>query len=160
MFPTVRLQSVSQTRFVAMSRQLPGVIDLMAMAMNAGSDFPGAMRRVVEGRKGVVAEELGQVLLALDLGITRTSALIALRERVPVSDVKDLVRVVLLADKKGSPLTEALSQQAKTSRMRRSVRAEEAAARAAVWMLVPLMLLMVCILILVLGPMMCTGVGL
>lgn len=157
LLPLTRLQSLRNDRFLQMSRQLPAIIDLMAMAMNAGSDFPGALRRVVEGQKGVVGEELGQVLVALDLGITRATALLALRERIPVADVRDLVRAVLLADKKGSPLTEALVQQARLSRQRRSERAEEAAARAGVWMLLPLMLLMLCILILVIGPMVCGG---
>src|SRR5690606_32179157 len=122
-----------------MTRDLPAAIDLMAMAMGAGSDFVAATRGVVEGQDGVVADELGQVLGALDLGITRASALVGLRERIPTADVRDLVRAVLLAERKGTPLSDVLNQQARLSRQRRSERAEEAAAKAAVWMLFPMM---------------------
>lgn len=159
-FPTLRLQSLRQRRFVEMSRELPAAIDLMAMAMGAGADFVAAMRSVVEGQEGVVADELGQVLAALDLGITRASALVALRERIPTSDVRDLVRAVLLAERKGTPLSDVLTQQARLSRQRRSERAEEAAARAAVLMLFPMMLLMVAVMILIVGPMFSIGGGL
>lgn len=159
-FPTLRLQSLRQQRFVEMSRDLPAAIDLMAMAMGAGSDFVAATRSVVEGQDGVVADELGQVLGALDLGITRASALVGLRERIPTADVRDLVRAVLLAERKGTPLSDVLNQQARLSRQRRSERAEEAAARAAVLMLFPMMLLMVAVMILIVGPMFSIGGGL
>jgi tight adherence protein C len=156
----IRLQSLSTARFTEVSRELPASIDLIALAMNAGSDFPGAVRRVIHGQRGVVAEELGHVLRALDLGITRRAALLSFRDRMPVQEVRDLVRAILLAEKKGSSITEALAQQARASRERRSVRAEEAAARAGVLLLVPLMLLMACILILLVGPLLSSGVSL
>jgi tight adherence protein C len=42
--------------------------------------------------------------------------------------------------------------QAKISRMQRSIMAEEAAARAAAMLMFPLVLLMICIFILLMGP--------
>lgn len=155
-----RLQSLRTERFSEMSRELPATIDLISLAMNAGADFPGAIRRVIKGQSGVVTEELEHVLRSLDLGITRQGALLALRERMPVEEVRDLVRAILLAEKKGSSVREALSQQASASRQRRSVRAEEAAARAGLLLLFPLMLLMGCIMILLVGPLMVSGVSL
>lgn len=155
--PNARFQSIRNDRFSEMGRELPTAIDLIALAMNAGCDFPGAIRRVIEGQRGVVADELRQVLRSLELGITRSAALLALRERIPIQEVRDLVRAVLLAEKKGASVTEALIQQARASRQRRSVRAEEAAARAGVLMLFPLMLLMICILIMIVGPIVSAG---
>jgi tight adherence protein C len=128
--------------------------------MNAGSDFPGAIRRVIKGQTGVVTEELEHLLRSLDLGITRHGALLALQERMPVEEVRDLVRAILLAEKKGSSVREALAQQASSSRQRRSVRAEEAAARAGLLLLFPLMLLMACVMIMLIGPLMVSGVTL
>ncbi len=153
----LRLQSIATERFQEMSRELPSAIDLAALAMNAGMDFVGAIKRVIEGQTGVVADELGQVLSALHLGITRRAALLALCERVPTSDVTDLVRALLAAELKGASISDALGQQASVSRQRRSVRAEEAAARAGVLLLVPVMFLMVAILILLVGPLLSGG---
>jgi tight adherence protein C len=155
-----RLQALRAERFSEMSRELPATIDLISLAMNAGADFPGAIRRVIKGQKGVVTEELEHLLRSLDLGITRQGALLALQERMPVEEVRDLVRAILLAEKKGSSVREALAQQASSSRQRRSVRAEEAAARAGLLLLLPLMLLMGCIMILLVGPLMVSGVSL
>lgn len=157
--PHARLQSARNERFSEMGRELPSAIDLIALAMNAGCDFPGAIRRVIDGQEGVVAQELGEVLRSLELGITRGAALLALRERIPILEVRDLVRAVLLAERKGASVTEALQQQARASRQRRSVRAEEAAARAGVLMLLPLMLLMCCVLILLMGPLAVAGMN-
>ncbi len=155
-----RLQSLRTERFAEMSRELPAAVDLISLAMNAGSDFPGAIRRVIKGQKGVVTDELEHLLRSLDLGITRQGALLALQERIPVEEVRDLVRAILLAEKKGSSVREALSQQAQSSRQRRSVRAEEAATRAGLLLLFPLMLLMGCIMILLVGPLMLSGMNL
>ncbi len=155
-----RLRSLRTERFSEMSRELPATIDLISLSMNAGSDFPGAIRRVIKGQKGVVTDELEHLLRAIDLGITRQGALLALQERIPVDEVRDLVRAIILAEKKGSSVREALSQQARSSRQRRSVRAEEAATRAGMLLLIPLMLLMACIMILLVAPLMISGVNL
>lgn len=88
----------------------------------------------------------------LQLGHTRRSALEELAERVPSAAVREFVHTVIHAEEKGHPLAEALTIQAQVSRMRRSVRAEEAAAKAGVAMLVPLALIVVALLLLVGSP--------
>lgn len=149
----IRLRSVAAERLLQISHQFPAVIDLTALAMNAGSDLPSALTKIAGRQTGAVADELRQFLLALDLGMTRRSALLALEERCPVDEVRDLVRAILMAELKGASVAEALGQQAQTSRQRRSVRAEEAAARAGVMILFPMMLLMGSLLILLVAPM-------
>lgn len=149
----IRFRAIAAERLLQISHQFPAVIDLTALAMNAGSDMPSALTKIAGRQTGVVADELRQLLLALDMGMTRRSALLALEERCPVDEVRDLVRAVLMAELKGASVAEALSQQAQTSRQRRSVRAEEAAARAGVMILFPIMLLMASLLILLIAPM-------
>jgi len=156
LFP-VRLKSLAAERLLVLSHQFPAVIELTALAMNAGSDLPSALTKIAARQTGAVADELRQLLLALEMGLTRRAALLALEERCPVDEVRDLVRAVLIAEKKGASVTAALMQQAQTSRQRRSVRAEESAARAGVLLMLPLMLLMGCVLILLVGPLVCRG---
>lgn len=152
-----RLQSIAADRFVEMGRELPAVIDLTVLAMTAGSDFPAALRKVSEGQRGVVADEIQEVLRALELGVTRREALLALEKRMPVDEVRDLVQAVVLAEKKGASVSEALAVQARSSRQRRSVRAEEAAARAGALLMLPILLLMGCVVILLMGPLVMAG---
>lgn len=150
--PVVRLASAAQRRLQAISRDLPAAVDLMALAMSSGSDFPSAIDKVTRTQAGPVSDEFRQLLFSLQLGMTRRAALLAMEDRVPVTEVSDFVKVVVLAEKKGASVADALTTQARTSRERRSVRAEEAAARAGVLLIGPMMLLVCCVLIIIVGP--------
>ncbi len=158
--PNLQLQSVTAGRFKSATRNLPAAIDLCTLCMSAGADFAQALRYIVEGGDDLIAEEFRRVLNAMEIGQTRRTALQELAQRLPVEPVRDLVRALVQAEEKGNPLAEALANQAKMSRLRRSVAAEEAAARAGVLMIVPLMLLLGCVVLLLLGPFIVTGGGL
>jgi tight adherence protein C len=56
------------------------------------------------------------------------------------------------AELRGNPVADVLKIQAEVTRRKRSVRAEEAAAKAGVKMMVPLVLVFVAILLLVVSP--------
>jgi tight adherence protein C len=144
-------------RFTAVNRGLPTEIDLAAMCLGAGMDFPGAIRLIVEQRverDDVLRDELQHVLRELDLGHTRSAALRNLEARVPTESVREFVGAVVQAEAKGTPLAEVLRIQAGMLRMRRSILAEEAASRAGVLMMIPLIMLLGSILIILMGSMM------
>jgi tight adherence protein C len=67
--------------------------------------------------------------------------------------VTEFVAALVQAEDRGNPVAEVLQIQAGVSRMRRTVNAEEAAAKAGVKMVGPLFLLFACIMLLVMGPM-------
>jgi len=73
---------------------------------------------------------------------------------VPTEAVREFVGAVVQAEEKGTPLAEVLRIQANILRMRRSVLAEEAASRAGVMMMIPLIMLLGSILVILLGSMM------
>lgn len=137
-------------------RQLPPAIDLLALCVGAGSDFPAALNFVLEDSLGdsTLHEELSYLLQELELGHTRRKALSGLAERLPTEAVRDFVNAVVQAEEKGNPLAEVLEIQARMLRMRRSVLAEEAAAKASVRLLLPLVLLMSCIILILFGSLM------
>ena len=130
--------------------------------MGAGLVFPTSVRRVVDRskrRNDPLAEELGFVLQRMSLGSTRTAALEALAERVPTETVESFVSAVIQSERKGSPLVDTLRVQAQTLRERRSFAGEEAASRAAVLMMIPLLLIMCAIILVLMGPFLITGMG-
>ena len=130
--------------------------------MGAGLDFPGALRFYVNesGDKGEpLVEELKRILDELELGHTRSQALKGFAARVSADSVRDFVNAVVQAEEKGNPLADVLAIQAEMLRMRRSVAAEEAAARAGVMMMLPLMILMADVLMILFGPFVITGAG-
>jgi tight adherence protein C len=63
------------------------------------------------------------------------------------------VTALVQAEERGNPVSEVLQIQAGVSRMRRTVAAEESAAKAGVKMVLPLFLLFGAIMLLVMGPM-------
>ena len=155
-FPYMLISGEAQKRLTQVNRGLPFVIDLMALAMSAGLDFPGAIRQVVEkssDQSDALVEEFTRLLQELSLGRTRKQAMSDFADRVPTDQVVEFVNAVLQAEAKGNPVADVLQIQAGVSRMRRSVRAEELAAKAGVAMVGPLFLLFFCIMLLVMAPM-------
>lgn len=149
-----------ERRFKEVSRGLPGEIDMTAMCMQAGMDFPGAIRLIVSQRTAeddVLRDEFARILAELELGHTRAVALRSFEARVPTEAVREFVGAVIQAEEKGTPLAEVLRIQAGILRMRRTVLAEEAASRAGVLMMIPLIMLLGCILLILMGSMMITS---
>lgn len=153
--PHMQVSGEIERRFKQVNRGLPHAIDLVALTMSAGLDFPGALRQVTEktADKGdALYEELTRILQELELGRTRKQALLSFAERAPTESVRDFVSAVVQAEEKGNPLAEVLQIQATMLRMRRSIAAEESAARAGVLMMGPLMLIFCTIMMIILGP--------
>lgn len=153
--PHMQVSGEIERRFKQVNRGLPHTIDLVALTMSAGLDFPGALRQVTEktaDRADAIYEEMVRILQELELGRTRKQALLAFADRCPTEAVKDFVSAVVQAEEKGNPLAEVLQIQATMLRMRRSVAAEESAARAGVMMMGPLMLIFATIMLIILGP--------
>ncbi len=155
LLPHLQVTGEIERRFKQVNRGLPFAIDLVALTMSAGLDFPGALRQVTEktsDKNDALYEEMQRILQELELGRTRKQALLAFADRCPTEAVKDFTSAVVQAEEKGNPLADVLQIQATMLRMRRSVAAEESAARAGVLMMGPLMLIFGTIMLIILGP--------
>lgn len=153
--PSVRVVTVAQARARNVDRGLPSAVELAAMCMGAGLDFPGSLRQIIDSAADSdepIVEEFARILRELDLGHTRKRALDAFAERVPTAAVRELVNSVAQAEEKGTPLANVLTIQAQTQRLRRSVAAEQSASAAALMLLGPMTLIFICVIVLLLGP--------
>jgi tight adherence protein C len=153
-FPLFKLDDIGRQRQLIIGRNLPHAIDLAALSMKAGLDFPGALLEVTSqlSSDNPLRFEFGFLLQKLSLGWSRQAALEAFSVRVPTAPVRQFVGAITQAEKRGTPLAEVLSTQAKVLRTQRSQAAEQAAARAAVLIMGPLMLIFACVFIILLGP--------
>jgi tight adherence protein C len=154
--PYWQLSSYAQKRVQTIQRTLPSVVDLMVLGLGAGLDFTAAVRQVIEhaGRADEpLIEELRLLLQELKLGRTRRQALAQLVERAPCEAVRDLVASVVQSETQGTPLAAVLAAQASASRQRRSVEAEETAAKAGTSLALPLSMLFLAVLLLIVSPM-------
>ncbi|MCP4679477.1 MAG: type II secretion system F family protein [Deltaproteobacteria bacterium] len=153
-FPWFKVDDAARRRRIAVCRGLPQAIDLVALSMEAGLDFPGALTQVA-GQLDVdnpLRFEFEHLLHKLSIGWSRQAALGELAVRIPAPQVRQFVSSVTQAEKRGTPLARVLSTQAEVMRTKRSQAAEQAAARAAVLIIGPLMLIFTCVFVILLGP--------
>jgi tight adherence protein C len=93
------------------------------------------------------------VIGEIRLGITRVDALHHLVERTAVPEVASFVAVLVQADRLGIAIRDVLYVQAAEMRIRRRQRAHEAASKAPIKMLIPLVLFIFpAIFAIILGP--------
>lgn len=153
--PFVRLSSLSRRRMRRITLRLPSVLELIVMCMSAGLDLPRSLRCVVDSatdRFEPIVEELETVVRELELGRTRREALRGLAERAPSPEIEELVHSVIQSEEKGVSLASTLAIQSRTSRLRRSMQAEQAASGAALMLVGPMSLIFLCVIALLLGP--------
>jgi tight adherence protein C len=143
LIPHLMIDSVRAQRFSSINRSLPYAIDLMALAMSAGLDFPGAVQQVVSKAKAneALRDELGYMLQQFQLGRTRAQALNELARRVPIQSVREFVSALVQAEERGSPVANALEIQAGTARVHRANLAENAASDMRGKMVLPTMMI-------------------
>ena len=155
LLPPLKLAHRAKNRLRRITRSLPGVIELAALCMGAGLDFPGSLRRIVSAAADPdepIVQELKRVLQELDLGRTRREAMEGFLRRAPSDEVRELVHSVVQAEERGNPLSQILAIQAQTLRLRRSIAAEETASEAALMLVGPMTLMFLCVIVLLLGP--------
>lgn len=121
-------------------RALPEALDLMAIAVTAGTGLEASIALVARRLAGPLGEELSRLLREIQLGASRKEALHGLRDRTDVPELGRFVLALVQADTLGSPLAEVLRAQASEMRMLRRQRAREQAAKTPVKLLVPLLL--------------------
>ena len=151
--PVNWLQRGRERRQLAVRRDLPDILDLMAISVEAGVGLEGAIEVVTDHFDGPLAHEMGRMLREMELGVSRRAALTNLKRRVEVPEVGNLVLSLVQADALGMPLTRVLRAQAHELRLRRRQWARERAARLPVKIIFPLMVFILpALFVVVLGP--------
>jgi tight adherence protein C len=120
---------------------LADALDLMVIAVEAGLGLNAALNRVGEELKDVhhdMHHEFDMVNLEIRLGRSREEALRNLTERTGVDDIRSFVALLIQADRFGSSIGKAVRVFADSLRTKRRQRAEQASAKAALKLLIPL----------------------
>jgi tight adherence protein C len=153
MLPDLFLQSRARQRKEEVKKNLPDTLDLLTVSVEAGLGFDGALMKVVEKSRGVLADEFVQVLREVKMGKVRSEALRDMAERLNVNDLSNFVGSVILADRLGISIGNVLRVQSNQMRQKRRQRAEEKAMKAPVKMLIPMVLFIFpAIFVVLLGP--------
>lgn len=135
--PALGLGRARRTREYAIRRDLPEVVDLLALAVGAGLTVPLALDAVARRAAGPVGEALGSTTAEVRAGRRLVDALGALPHRLG-EDARPLTVALVASVRDGSPLGDGLDRLAAELRVTRRRQAEEAARRVPIKLLFPL----------------------
>jgi tight adherence protein C len=148
-FLTMRIRA----RREAVRAELPDALDLLAVSVEAGLGFDGAIAKLTDHMDGALVDEFAITMGEIRIGESRQVALKKMAERVPAPELAAFVRAVVQAEQLGISLGRILRVQAADSRLRRQAAAEEKAMKAPIKMLFPTVIFIFpAMFLVILGP--------
>lgn len=133
--------------------ELPEVMDLLVVSVEAGLGFDAALARLYEKNKSILMEQLMQATRDIQRGVSKKEAYSDLAKRCKVRELTSFLNAMIQADQMGSSIKSVLKTQANTLRISRGRRAMKKAKEAPVKMLIPMScLIFPVIFIVLLGP--------
>lgn len=141
LMPVVWLNRCIRRRQRAIFEAFPDALDLMLVCVESGLGLDLAIQRVAAELRthcAPLADELELVCAEVRAGSTRERALQRLSERVGLDEIAGFAAMLTQADRFGTSIGEALRVQADSLRTTRRLRAQEAAAKVPVKLMLPL----------------------
>jgi tight adherence protein C len=139
-----------------LQKALADTLDMLVVCVEAGLGLNQAMARVseeVEHISPIMSEELQIMNLEIRAGTPREDALQHLGERTDVKDIKGLTSMLIQTDRFGTSIATALRVHSDDLRVKRRQRAEEAAAKTTIKLVVPLAIFVFpAMFVVILGP--------
>jgi tight adherence protein C len=138
-WPLIWLRELVVRRGESLLRQLPFLIDLLAMSVESGLPLAAALPQAVERLPaGALRDECRRLMRDVKAGMPRDEALRTLAARLELAAVTQFTLAVSAAQRDGGTIVQTLRGQAEQQRNDRFTRAEYRAAQAPVRVLFPL----------------------
>jgi tight adherence protein C len=154
--PRYILGRIGRQRLRRLGRELPAILDLLMVCLEAGLGLAESLRlvgRESERHGGVLGAELAITAGEVTAGVPLAESLRNLGVRVGTEELKSLTAILVQSHQMGSRLGPALRASAEQLATRRRMHAEEMAQKSAIKMLVPLVIFILpAMMIVVLGP--------
>lgn len=151
--PNMLIDAKIARRQESVRKALPDALDLLTICVEAGLGFDAAMRKVADKWDNELSIAFSRALQEMQLGKLRREALRDMAERIGAAEFESFVAAVIQSEQLGVSMAKILRIQADDMRVRRRQRAEQAAQRAPVLMLLPMaFLIFPTILIIMMGP--------
>lgn len=144
------LISSIRKRKQAIQKQLPEVLDLLSVSVEAGLGFDAALQRISNRASGALIDEFTAVYREITLGRPRAEALRNFEQRCGLEEIKTFVSSIIQAEQLGISLKNVLKSQAQQMRLLKRQRVEEKAMKAPVKIILPLVMFVFPVLFIIL----------
>ena len=149
----VMLARFHQQRRQAILRDLPTLMDLLVLSLEAGMGLDRALRTVIREYQSPLSDEIQRVLIDMDLGVGRGDAFERMALRVGLENLHALSRAIIQSEELGVSLVGTMQNHSREVRISRRRDAEAEALRAPIKMLIPLVVFILpTLFLLLLGP--------
>lgn len=122
----------------SMEKQLPEVLDMLSVSVEAGLGLEQAMIEVTNHFEGPLIDEIAVTNRELSMGRSRKDAFILLGDRCDFEEMKTFVRSIVQATQMGVSIKNVLNTQAAYMRQTRRNKIEEKAMKISVKILIPM----------------------
>jgi len=151
--PDLWIRQEIKKRQQEIQKYLADAIDILAISVEAGQGFDGALETLSKRKQNALTAEFDRFRREVQAGKGRREAFKDLALRTGVEDLNTFVAAMIQADQLGIGIAQVLRTQSIELRVKRRQRAEEQAAKAPIKMLFPLIFLMFpALFIVILGP--------
>ena len=158
--PPALLQTKVKEKHKAIFRQIPEVLDLLSLMIEAGLDFNTAINKIIDSEDGQLVKELRLQQQEVKLGKSRVDALSDMAEKIGYTPLTTMVNSLTVSLKTGGSIAPVLKTLAEQFRVERSQLAEKMAGEAPLKLMLPLVLLIFpTIFIILFGPIILTFIG-
>lgn len=140
LMPVVFLNTTIQRRQQQIEHQLPEVLDLLCVSVQAGLSFDAALSKITARMKGPFIDECRRMQDDIRMGVVRRTAMRSMADRCGLEDVSLFMTSIIQAERLGTSMGKTLKNQADNIRERRRQYVKAQAMKAPVKIVFPLVL--------------------
>ena len=152
--PQQTIKRITQDRIKTAEMELPDILNLLSVCMGAGMTITKAMDIICKRNEGLIIDELRKVQGDIERGASMVQAFEKMTFRVKSKNVRDFYLQVKLSEELGTPIADSLIYMASSMRETTFELVKQNAARAASFVLIPVLLFILpAVMLVVVGPM-------
>ncbi len=140
--PVIGLERRARSRTRDISCELPGIMEIIALALQAGMSFDSAVDYVVEKVPGALGTLLAKARSTTAAGVRREDAYTSISKGGP-PELRQFLETVLQAERQGKPVSDAVLTLADSVRLKQQLQFEQRANRLPTTMLMPIFLFII-----------------
>jgi tight adherence protein C len=151
--PLVIVRNRARRRLERIDYELPELIDVLVVTVEAGLGFNGSLQVASERLRGPLGDEMRLTLQEQNMGLSTNEALRNMLDRSETPAMRSFVRSIVQGETLGVSIGEIMRNLALEMRKRRRATAEERAQKAPIKLLFPLIFLIFpAMFVVLLGP--------